>query len=333
MNAQPLAFGARAIGGVETENPGGHLVKADPFPIVLNSHLARRAGQVLRVEPLIDHRAVEQGLKPFRDPRVHGVAGVLFGHNRDNGWLTRAVELEFTCGFLVNRAAMSRFGAVLVTCGSLAAYRGDVCRGHRRDLLNEYFLGSRVVNGDDRKLTQFALQRGRVVLAPGCTGRVALPQSASHLFRQRTRWSTSFFRGTVYMLRHMPPTHVAFWLTLMHAGIFGVETAALLAALLLGPFVGWLNLAAIIAAAVTPGIVARHRTYWSSSGVDRDAAGAAEYVLLAPLSLLVVVLVVVPARYYALFHLKSSDWRTRKQVEAVSLQRSGDGMRGNQPPA
>lgn len=272
-------------------------------------------------DTLLDRDAVEEGLRPFSDPEVQGVAGLLYGHNRNHSVLTRLVEFEFASGFLVNRAAMSRFGAVLVTCGSLAAYRGDVCRGHRRDLLNEYFMGSKVLNGDDRKLTQFALQRGKVVLQESCIGRVALPETIGHLFRQRTRWSTSFYRGTVYMLRNMPPRRIAFWFSLAHAAIFGLETLALAGSIVFGAAIGWLNLATMLTAALLPGIVSRHRAYWGSTGVDRSAAGIIEYLCLSPAALVLSLSVVVPARYFALLHLRSRDWRTRQHVEAVTLAR------------
>jgi len=276
-------------------------------------------------DTILDAHAIEQGLMPFRSPQVFAVAGVLFGHNRDQNLLTRLVEMEFTCGFLVNRAAMSRFDSVLVTCGSLAAYRAEICREHVKDLLDETFLGAPVVNGDDRKLTQFALQKGKTLLQESCTGRVALPQSLSHLFRQRTRWSTSFYRGTIFMLRTMPMNRAAFWLTLSHAGIFCLQALVLLGVIIFGSTIGWLNLAVILAAIAVPGMVVRHRRYWSSPGVNRSTVSMLEFLTLSPLSSLMSVLVLIPARYYALFHLRSNQWGTRRVVETVTLKPEGSG--------
>lgn len=275
-------------------------------------------------DTILDRQAIEQGMEAFRDPEVFGIAGVLFGHNRRLNWLTRIVEMEFTGSFLINRAAMSRLGSVLVTCGSLAAYRAEICRDHVGELLGETFLGKPVINGDDRKLTQFALQRGRVVLVESCIGRVALPESLSHLFRQRTRWSTSFFRGTLYMLRNMSMNRVPFWLTVAHAGIFCAQTLVLLIVILLGSQLGWLNVLLALLAASIPEIVARHQRYWSFSGSDRQSTGLIEYLSLSPLATLLNLLVLLPARYYAVFHLKSNDWRTRQEVETVTLS-SGEG--------
>ncbi len=272
-------------------------------------------------DTILDSNAIKQGLIPFRDLQVFAVAGVLYGHNRDQSLLTRLIELEFVCGFLINRATMSQFGSVLVTCGSLAGYRAKVCREHVDELINETFLGKPVVNGDDRKLTQFALQEGKVVLQQSCTGRVALPQSVSHLFRQRTRWSTSFYRGTIFMLRNMPLKRTAFWLTLAHAGMFCLQTLLLIGIIVFGSTIGWLNLAAIIAAVTVPGVVERHKRYWNSEGVDRSVASRLEILTLSPLSTLMTVLVLMPARYFALFHLRSNQWRTRGKVEAVTLKK------------
>jgi len=276
-------------------------------------------------DTILDAQAIEQGLLPFRSPQVFAVAGVLFGHNRDQNLLTRLVEMEFVCGFLVNRAAMSKFDSVLVTCGSLAAYRADICREHVKDLLDETFLGAPVLNGDDRKLTQFALQKGKTRLQETCTGRVALPQSLSHLFRQRTRWSTSFYRGTLFMLRTMPMNRAAFWLTLSHAGIFCLQTLVLLGVIIFGSTIGWLNLAIIMAAIAGPGIVVRHGRYWDSPGIDRSTVSMLEFLTLSPLSSLMSVLVLIPARYYALFHLRSNQWGTRRVVETVTLRPESNG--------
>jgi len=270
-------------------------------------------------DTILDSRAIEQGLLPFRDPQVYAVAGVLYGHNRDQNLLTRLVEMEFTCGFLINRAAMSRLGSVLVTCGSLAAYRAEICRDHLKELVGETFLGAPVVNGDDRKLTQFALQKGKTVLQESSIGSVALPQSLNHLFRQRTRWATSFYRGTIFMLRNMPFTKTAFWLTLGYAGMFVVQTLILLAVIILGWRIGWLNLVAIGIAVTGPGIAVRHRRYWNSQGVDRKAASTLEVMTLSPFSTLMSILVLIPARYYALFFLRSNRWRTRSEVEEITL--------------
>ncbi len=63
----------------------------------------------------------------------------------------------------------------------------------------------------------------------------------------------------------------------------------------------------------------QHRRYWNAHGVDRTAVSRLEILILSPLSSLMSVLVLVPARYYALFYLRSRQWRTRLEVETVTL--------------
>jgi hyaluronan synthase len=270
-------------------------------------------------DTILDLHAISEGIAAFRDPQVFAIAGVLGGHNRDQNLLTKVVEMEFTGGFLLNRAAMSRVGTVLVTCGSLAAYRAEICRDHIDDLLNERFLGAPVSNGDDRKLTQFALRRGRVVTQESCLGKVALPQSLGHLLRQRLRWSTSFLRGTLFMLRTMPLNRLAFWLSLLHAGEFLAQAVILLGVVTYGAVVGWSNLALIATAILLPRTLLRHRRYWQSTLVDRSKVGPVEYFSLSALATLLSVVVLMPLRFLALLHLRSSHWRTRESVEVVTL--------------
>jgi len=270
-------------------------------------------------DTILDPHAIDEGVKPFGDSKIYAVAGTLSGHNRNQNLLTRIVDMEFACGFLVYRATMSRLGAVLVTCGSLAAYRAEICREHVDDLLNEHFLGAPVLNGDDRKLTQFALRRGQVVMQEKCTGKVALPQSLGHLLRQRIRWSTSFYRGTIYMLKTTRLTSMSFWLTLFYAGAFSAQVMIILGIVFFGAAIGWMNLALVIAALFIPVTLLGHWRYWNSALVDKSKVGPVEYYSLSVLATLLSLVVLMPLRFFALLYVRSKDWRTRQEVETVTL--------------
>ena len=80
--------------------------------------------------------------------------------------LTRLIDLRYVSAFLAKRAAYSFFGAVLCCCGSLAFYRADIVRANLDDFLDQRFLGRVATYGDDRRLTNYALRGGRVVLCP-----------------------------------------------------------------------------------------------------------------------------------------------------------------------
>ncbi len=271
-------------------------------------------------DTILEPDAIERGLVPFDDPNVQGVAGLLFGFNWNRSLLTRLLDLDFSSSFLVGKAAMTPLGSVLVTCGSLAAYRAPLCREHARDLLHERFLGAEVRNGDDRKLTQYALLRGKVVQQETCVGRVALPESLGHLMRQRTRWSTSYFRGTLWMLGHMPPTRIAFWLSLWHGTIFVLQTALLVGLLLYARGVDWAVVAVAFVLYVGLASYVRAARYVAFRRSDMTGAQQTRVFLLSPLVSVLYTFVLVPVRYFALTKLRSSSWRTRARVERVSLE-------------
>lgn len=270
-------------------------------------------------DTILDTHAIREALIPFRDPSVQGVAGLLFGFNWNHSLLTRVLELDFSSGFLVGRAAMTRFGSVLVACGSLAAFRAEVCRDHAIDLRDELFLGARVPNGDDRKLTQFALLRGKVVLQETSVGRVALPESMGHLARQRLRWSTSFLRGTVWMLRHMPPNRIAFWLSLWHGLTFVIQTVLFVALVFVAGSID--SVVVLVAGGLYVGLASyvRAARYVAFLRDDMTTAQQMSVFALSPLVTVLNLLVLAPLRYLALTRLRSSTWGTREEVEAVHL--------------
>ncbi len=82
-------------------------------------------------DAVLDPHAIEEGLKPFINPRVQSVAGVVLVSNRVN-LLTKLTNIWFTVGQLVDRSMMSSVGGVLVNSGALAFYRGDLLQRSAR---------------------------------------------------------------------------------------------------------------------------------------------------------------------------------------------------------
>src|SRR5262249_45363353 len=117
-------------------------------------------------DTVLDRDAIAAGLRPFTDERTTGVAGFVSAQNWSRNVLTRLIDLRYVAAFLAERAAYSFFGAVLCCCGSLAFYRADVVRANLDDFVDQRFLGRVATYGDDRRLTNYALRSGRVVLCP-----------------------------------------------------------------------------------------------------------------------------------------------------------------------
>ena len=160
----------------------------------------------------LDPRAILEGLKPFADPEVTSVAGLLVGANRKRNLLTRIVDLGFVSSFMNGRAAWSTFNSVAVNCGGLAFYRAWVIRKHFQEYLTQTLFGREVNSGDDRVLTGFAAQEGRTKFQETSVGYTLLPDNIGHLSRQRGRWWRSFWWGSIWLIRRCSPTRAVWWL-------------------------------------------------------------------------------------------------------------------------
>jgi hyaluronan synthase len=271
-------------------------------------------------DTVLEHDAIAECLRPFGDPDVHGVAALILGYNWRHNALTRLIDLEFVSSFLVGRAAMSRLGTVLVTCGSLAAYRASVCRDNLEAYVGQTFLGVPVRSGDDRRLTQFALLRGRVVFQESAIARAALPESIGQLARQRTRWFLSFYRGTTWGLAHFPRRGRAFWLTGFFAIAFAVQTVLLVALFVFASRIDWSFVA--LGIAVYVGVVSylRAARYVAFRRADMATGAQLAVYALSPLVSLLYLVFLTPLRYYAMTRLRTSHWRTRAQVEPIRVE-------------
>jgi hyaluronan synthase len=259
--------------------------------------------------------AVEECLKAFADPEVFGVAGLVLGLNWSHSLLTRVIDIEFVTNFIQGRAALGKLGSVLTTCGALAAYRSAPCREHLDEYLHETFLGASVQNGDDRKLTQYSLLRGKVVFQETFVGRAALPESLGHLVRQRTRWYTSFYRGSLWMLRHMPRARLAYWLTVVNVVRFIGQTALLAGLAVLAMQVDWSHLGLAWLVYIVAYWYLRGLRYLAFRRADMPLQDQLLAFALGPLVSLLYRLVLTPTSYYALFKLRSGRWLTREAVE------------------
>lgn len=179
----------------------------------LGVHLAPDADVYLTVDSdaLLDRRALSEGLKPFADPRIQSVAGIVLALNNRTNLLTRLTDLWFVTGQLTDRSAMSTMGSVLVNSGPLALYRGDLVRDNLDGYLNETFAGRRVEFSDDSMLTIYALDRGKAVQQPTAISFTLMPETLDHHVRQYMRWMRGATIRSFWRFRHLPLTGYAYW--------------------------------------------------------------------------------------------------------------------------
>jgi hyaluronan synthase len=163
----------------------------------------------------LEHRAVEEGLKPFADPSIMSVAGVEENFNKEVNWLTRSVAIRNTYNQLTVWGAQSFFGDVLVNRGTFALYRAWVIREIVPAYVGETFLGKPIKLGDDAALTLFSRAYGRTVQQLSAFSLPMHPEELSHHFRQWVRWARGSAIRNCWRLRYLNVKSYGFWWTLL----------------------------------------------------------------------------------------------------------------------
>ena len=196
-----------------------------------------RADVVLTVDSdtILDPRCIENGLKPFMQPDVMAVCGNVRVLNRTRNLLTRLLDLRYTNAFVYERAAYSTIDSMLCATGVYTFYRQQLIEDNLDDYLNQTFLGVVVSYGDDRRLTNYALGKGRVVFQDSAMVATLAPERMGHFLRQQSRWNKSFFRETLYAIRNLPRRRAVWWLAVSELALWLFFSWALIAALVFRP--------------------------------------------------------------------------------------------------
>jgi hyaluronan synthase len=265
-------------------------------------------------DTVLDPNAVLEGLRPFSRPKVMAVAGVLVTLNDDKNLLTRLTDLGFTMSFLNGRASWSLLRSVVVSCGGLAFYRGTVVRKYLDAYLTQTVWGRKVVSGDDRMMTCYALQEGHTVLQEGSMGYTLTPENLSHLTRQRVRWWRSFFWGGGWLIQNFSILKPAWWLVAWQFVSFVLFSFALPVVLIVGPVrtshIPWEFFAYTAVLSYISSI-----RFLALKRPDRTAGYRFCTWLMAPLSSLLHLYLCSVLQYVGLFTFMMTGWSTRQEVE------------------
>jgi hyaluronan synthase len=258
--------------------------------------------------------AISEGLKPFIDPRVMSVAGLVLSFNKHHNLAVKSLDLVTHVFQVTTRSALSIFGSVLVNSGALAFYRAEVIRKAANGYLNEKFFGQEVRISDDSQLTLYALSNGRAVQQISSIAITTWPESLGHIIRQQLRWYRGGIIRSIWRLRYLPLNSLGFWFELfgwgqyiliwfvtvyilMHFREYGHQVlASLLITSLLASYIVTLR---------TLSIKRSDETLWRQLGV----------YLLSPMIIVWGWLVYRPIRLYALLTCMKSGWGTRKEIE------------------
>jgi hyaluronan synthase len=173
----------------------------------------------------LERRALEEGLKPFADPRVQSVAGFEVAANPGVNWLTKTASARSLSFQIAACGVQSFFGDILVNRGAFALYRAQLLREVAYAYTHETFFGVPILLGDDAALTLFARGRGRTVQQPSAFSFTMYPETLSHHFRQWIRWMRATLIRDFWRLRYLPIASYGYAFTCINSVAFLATSA------------------------------------------------------------------------------------------------------------
>jgi hyaluronan synthase len=256
--------------------------------------------------------ALERLLQAMDDPKVMAATGLILTRNWQRNWLTRISDLNIGTSCLMIRTSRSVIGAVETTSGALALYRARVVF---KNLSNYVASGT---NGDDRRLTMYALMEGDVVVVNEALVHSAMPETVKGLYRQRLRWGKSAWQALPFIAINLRPKFLIFptlgfyqWLVLPFLVAWAIKQAFTLDAGYASQFAMAFAAYLVIRSCETamylvdrPGMSRRTRL-WT-------------WLLLTPAEILVRIAVIYPAKYMAILKLRDRGWVSRGNAHATS---------------
>jgi len=264
---------------------------------------------------MADAESVATLTRSFLRRRVSAVTGAVGVANGGTNLLTRLTALRYWMAFHQERAAQSLFGVMLCCSGPFSAYRRSVIDEVKDDYVSQSFLGQRCTFGDDRHLTNLVLSRGyRAIFDPDAKAITHVPDTLDAFLRQQVRWNRSFYREILWSLRfvHRRNPYLAIELAFQ----------TFLPFMLLGAIVsvGVRAVSDPMVAAKYVGIVAVIALLRCSYGVVRTRN--LRFLLFAVYGF-VHVLLLLPARMFALSTMGRTHWGTRGASRHVVREHGG----------
>lgn len=265
-----------------------------------------------------DQHALGELLKPFADPRVQSVAGVVMAGNVRRSLLTRVTDLWFLAGQLTDRSVLSVLGSVWVNSGPIAVYRGEVVRANAHLYLTEEFAGRRVGFSDDSLLTLFAMLGGRTVQQPTALAFALMPEHLGHFARMYVRWMRGSTIRSLWRVKYLPVWSFGWWLHLGRWVAVAVSSVLFVWFVLLAPLHGY-GWAAVLWLAAVPVAIGYAQTLRTLVIRRSDLSAAYQWGtwLLTPLAVVFAATALRGMRWYGTFTCGRTGWLTRKAVEVV----------------
>ncbi|MFJ8798496.1 glycosyltransferase [Streptomyces sp. NPDC102487] len=254
--------------------------------------------------------ALEHLMRAMSKRKVMAATGLILTRNFDDNWLTRISDINIGTSCLMIRSSRSVLGAVETTSGALALYRAAVVF----DNLPDYVKSG--TNGDDRRLTMYALLRGDVVVVNDAVVHSAMPETLGGLFKQRLRWGKSSWQALPFAVINLDWKKLLFPLLAVTQWIM---LPVLLAMTASGAFFRTQPLYVGIAFGSYMAIrYAETAQYMIRRPGMSGPAKLWMWLWATPVEIVVKICVIYPAKYWAVMKLRERGWHTRGNAHANS---------------
>jgi hyaluronan synthase len=269
----------------------------------------------------LEHRALEEGLKPFADERVTSVAGLESAFNFSRNTLTRSMAARVLIFQLYAMSAQSvARGQVLINPGAFSLYRGWLIRKVLDSYVNELWFGMPVRLGDDTMLTFYSLMYGRAVHQPSAFAFNVYPETLSQHLRQWTRWMRGSTIRTLWRIKYLPKRSYGWIFSVWQQWAFYTSVAITIAIPLAWPATERLLYAGAIALVLWPTTIGiRWATVWRSDVTLRTKLWS---FILLPFAALWYMLVLRQIRFYGMATCHKQGWVTRVRGAEVEIGRN-----------
>lgn len=242
---------------------------------------------------------------PFAKPEVGCVSTQQNVYQRTTSIWRRFADWMLDLRYYDYVPAMSRKGAVICASHRTAAYRRSVILPLLPNLEHEFFLGRRCVAGDDGRLTWLVLGAGFETVHQSSAKAISMfPSTFKAFVKQRVRWSRNSARTYLTAMWTGWLWHVPFVskVTVLQILLTPVTMGIALGYLVLSRFELTWHAAAIAAAWLLVGRGIRSYSHLRRRPLD---------LFFLPLYALVVIMVALPIKAYAIVTMNKQGWLTR----------------------
>ncbi len=146
---------------------------------------------------------IKNGLPPFKDRKVAGV-GTYQNVLNPKSLAQKIFDIQLDLRYCDEMPFLAASGDALVCLsGRTAFYRRKIITPMLPDLVNETFMGKKVISGDDKRLTYLVLEHGWKV-AYQSNSHVFTPgmEDVASYLKQRLRWTRNGIRADLKALRN-----------------------------------------------------------------------------------------------------------------------------------